>query len=310
MANIKIINPKTGKRVAELIKELNMTQIEFGEKIGLGSRQISCIVTGKRRLTEDNARRIAELFPPVRFEWLMGWDDYKTIKQLQHECIMEESKSILKSPLESAKHLYLVADVLRELGYSFEPLNWSDGNLLKFFSEHVRFLDKHEDEFLYFFTEDEIEKAYQRREQQICEESLHSFDSPSDDQCFDELSDWVVDNKDEFLNQMNFIASISNHLHEDMMNHEDKKFYIIDKKTNERYECTYAERERFIDQIYNILTLLVEGSIEQLKKQHYERQKNKITKKHYVVRKDKQPKRYKVHKKHYNSESIQEETDG
>ncbi|MCE5190028.1 MAG: hypothetical protein LLF75_12725 [Eubacteriales bacterium] len=37
------------------------------------------LVTAKRRLTTDSAVRIAKMFPPVRFEWLMGYDDFKTL---------------------------------------------------------------------------------------------------------------------------------------------------------------------------------------------------------------------------------------
>ena len=83
MANRKEINPKTGPRLKEFIKELGITQEEFGEIIGLGARQISNIVVGNRRLTEENARRIVSVFSsrmkqPVRYEWLMGYDDCRT----------------------------------------------------------------------------------------------------------------------------------------------------------------------------------------------------------------------------------------
>lgn len=83
MANKKEINPKTGPRLKDFIKELGITQEEFGEIIGLGARQISNIVVGKRRLTEENARLIVSKFSsrlplPVRYEWLMGYDDCRT----------------------------------------------------------------------------------------------------------------------------------------------------------------------------------------------------------------------------------------
>ncbi len=128
MANKKEINPKTGHRVAELIKSLNMTQTEFGDKIGLGSRQVSCIVTGKRRLTEDNARRIAELFPPVRYEWLLGWDDYSDNNSLMNAKLIYELEKISKDEIDFFDREFKAGKILECFGYRFHTMDTLENN--------------------------------------------------------------------------------------------------------------------------------------------------------------------------------------
>ena len=72
------INPIRGERLKLLLKEHGMEQKELSERIHLTKEHISYIVTGKRSLTRDNAKLILRLFPNVRYEWLMGYDDFKT----------------------------------------------------------------------------------------------------------------------------------------------------------------------------------------------------------------------------------------
>lgn len=66
-----------GEKVKSLMKEFHYTQAQLAEKLDCSENHISMIVRGKRNLTIKKAKIIAKLFD-VRFEWLLGFDDYKT----------------------------------------------------------------------------------------------------------------------------------------------------------------------------------------------------------------------------------------
>lgn len=72
------INEKIGSRVKELLGDLGMTQQEFAAEFNYTEQHISYIVRGKRNLTVETAQAIAKKYPTVRFEWLLGYDDFKT----------------------------------------------------------------------------------------------------------------------------------------------------------------------------------------------------------------------------------------
>ena len=82
------INLISNERLSSLLKEKKIKQSELAEKLNYTPQQISRIVTGKERLTEDFARKIIELFKTgdletdmfdtIRYEWLMGLDNFKT----------------------------------------------------------------------------------------------------------------------------------------------------------------------------------------------------------------------------------------
>lgn len=71
-------NIELGNRVSKVRKASKQTQAWLAEQLGVEPNYISMIETGKRPLTVKNAQKIAALFPPVRFQWLVGWDDFKT----------------------------------------------------------------------------------------------------------------------------------------------------------------------------------------------------------------------------------------
>lgn len=63
-----------GKMVEALCEEQGISQKQLAGMLFLTEQQISRIINGKSNLTEDNARRIAELFPgsSFGFDVLMG----------------------------------------------------------------------------------------------------------------------------------------------------------------------------------------------------------------------------------------------
>lgn len=67
-----------GDRVRKVRKAHNWTQEQLAEAIGLQPNHVSMIENGKRGLTIEKAKLIAELFPPTRYQYLMCADDFET----------------------------------------------------------------------------------------------------------------------------------------------------------------------------------------------------------------------------------------
>lgn len=83
------INPICGKRLKELCKEQKITQTKLSEIIFITQQTLSKIVNGECSLTEQTARKIVNIFPIYRIEWLMGLDDYKTEAEACHPLLKE-----------------------------------------------------------------------------------------------------------------------------------------------------------------------------------------------------------------------------
>ena len=82
-----------GDRIKTIYKEMGLSQGKLAGELNMPQSAISEMVNGRRTVTETTARAIVEKFPKYRFEWLMGYDDYKTLmdlnlaiyQQAQHE---------------------------------------------------------------------------------------------------------------------------------------------------------------------------------------------------------------------------------
>lgn len=115
------INPIKGERLKQLLQEYNVSQKEIASVLNYSPEQISYIINGKRNLTEPAAKEIIKYFnsinennakhrasilekemlkqktinfawqsniqlKTIRFDWLMGYDDFKTTDEYeQHE---------------------------------------------------------------------------------------------------------------------------------------------------------------------------------------------------------------------------------
>ena len=76
------IKPKPAERLKMLCDDEGITQKDLSKKIHISPQTISKIINQRSSLTEDNAKRIIDLYPKYRFEWLMGYDPYKTTSEL------------------------------------------------------------------------------------------------------------------------------------------------------------------------------------------------------------------------------------
>ena len=73
-------NKVSGERVKSVLKEAGIKQRELAEKLHFTPNYINQIVQGKRNLTVPLAEEISAL-TGVRKEYLLGYDDFKTVKE-------------------------------------------------------------------------------------------------------------------------------------------------------------------------------------------------------------------------------------
>lgn len=127
------VNPESGKRLSELLNDRNMQQKELAEALHYTPQQISRIITGKDRLTEEFAHKVIELFKTgdletdlfdtVRYEWLMCYDDFKTAGQ-RLNAINDTKDDVQNS----------IAQIIELLGYRLEYVRilcLADGDKVK-----------------------------------------------------------------------------------------------------------------------------------------------------------------------------------
>lgn len=149
----KQINPLRGERVKILLSEHCMTQKELAEKIGYAPEHLSFIVNGRRNLTEDAAHAISKLFPGIRFEWLMGFDDFKTERDYRLAPIRE--------PLMKTVDRHIIFSILlHSLGYNVKILDNSDFSNLNIDNidfEKLLKLSQQLDRIYYLFSSDNSE---------------------------------------------------------------------------------------------------------------------------------------------------------
>ena len=62
------INPESGKRLKQWLKEQNITAKRLSERINYTPQYLSDIITGKASLTPDLARIIKNAFPETPLE--------------------------------------------------------------------------------------------------------------------------------------------------------------------------------------------------------------------------------------------------
>lgn len=279
MSNKKEINLNSGKRLKELIKELNMTQQEFGERIGLCSRQISCIVTGTRRLTEENARRIAQLFPRVRYEWLMGYDDYKDDYAVKIAKFFKEEYRIRKTELDFWPKEAKVIEILNTMGYCVKSIyprkigieeqenNYDDLELVgrKLFSY---LMDKSiEPEFIMeHFSKNEIEIFLaEMRRIGIGFEQDDESNSKLTDELYDELLSDAVKYAEMWENDKDrLLYSV--------------KYCICDMDNNIIAEMTGKEYEIFVNEVHDVTNALIKYRVTQKEEQQWQTSRNDETK--------------------------------
>ena len=79
------INTDKAERVKIIREAANLSQKEFGDLIGLTQQSINRIEKLKQPLEEPNAKRIIEVFPEYRLEWLLAYDNFMNVAAKRHD---------------------------------------------------------------------------------------------------------------------------------------------------------------------------------------------------------------------------------
>ena len=72
------INPICGQNLKTLLSDHKMAQKDLAKTLNYTEQHLSLIINGSRRLTVETARKIAAIFPGTRYEWLMGYDNFRS----------------------------------------------------------------------------------------------------------------------------------------------------------------------------------------------------------------------------------------
>lgn len=86
----KEINPVCGHNLKVLLSDNKMTQKDLAAELNYTEQHMSLIVKGRRCLTEETARKIAAMFPGTRYEWLMGYDNFRTDMEKALSSVVDE----------------------------------------------------------------------------------------------------------------------------------------------------------------------------------------------------------------------------
>ena len=88
------INPICGERLKTIIKDEKISQKVFAKHICCSPEHLSAIINGKKRLTEETAREVVKIFPEYRLEWLLGFDECKTARDIWKKHCRETDEKI------------------------------------------------------------------------------------------------------------------------------------------------------------------------------------------------------------------------
>lgn len=126
------INPICGERLKIVAKEQKMSQIEFAKVLFITPEHLSAIIHGRKSLTEATAKLVVENYPEYRIEWLLGYSDSKTVRDLWDEkCKKTDAKNKAKF-----EHGELFAEYIDFLGFDLCHNKVIDENDILLFSEH------------------------------------------------------------------------------------------------------------------------------------------------------------------------------
>lgn len=143
---IKIIKER-GDFVKGLLKQRGMTQIQLAIDIPCSPENLSSILSGKRTLTPDVAKKIASKFPEeITAEWLLGFSEYKTgfEKRLSPAVKSIVSKRNKEMAVSAFLNVYGITIELNSAGKEMstgEVLSLPEGKMMDAIQSTMTFLD-------------------------------------------------------------------------------------------------------------------------------------------------------------------------
>lgn len=111
----------TGGRISKLATLYHVKLKDIASAINISSSHMYNIVSGSRKLRYEDAKKIAEIYPPVRVEWILGEDDYFSADDV------EEARK--QSISGQAGRIRLFEDMARLAGYRFSETEETGGTI-------------------------------------------------------------------------------------------------------------------------------------------------------------------------------------
>lgn len=247
MANKKTINTKSGERLKELIISHDMTYSEFGKSVNLSERTINSYVSNTRRLTEDSARIITQIYPEVRFEWLMGWDDYKTEKEFTVSKIDKEYLNQHQTYFEWLNKIGVVGKALPAFGYKLRTAYFANSSEAeKIEAENYKelwelfkiLIERNNEKLLNIFDENELDAICSRLKSEL---KIITLEETEED------IDYIIEHQGERKQETEELMSY----------HQNIPLCLCDDDNNKIIEFTTDESKMFIDELYNVVNALI-----------------------------------------------------
>ena len=97
----------TKERIKELLRDSGKQQQELADDLGYSVPYFSAILNGRRPFPVAAAKRISEVFPDVRWQWVLGLDNFKT------------NHAVIKAQIAGGDFAYsAIEDLVESFGFS------------------------------------------------------------------------------------------------------------------------------------------------------------------------------------------------
>lgn len=255
----------TQKQVCDMIYELpDNNGKERNEK------QIGYIENGKRSLSKEYAILFSQVFG-VRYEYLMGQDDYETEADKKLAETYEESDKIFQSVNRTDDIARRVTAILSAMDYHLHPTGYTDAQ---------RENDKEMQDACTFFNILETDNKYinnripmallqELREKINANSTTTCDDNPSlGDMILSGFSDIEEKTKQEIIDDPISYLISAKHYASQMEHHQMSVEYdLFDNNGNKLLHLGKYEKDDFINQLYDVVTALIQYHITKKKGQ-------------------------------------------
>lgn len=99
---------ETGKRLKEIRKDLNLTQTEFGDAIGVKKSMVAQAETGRAKMSERVLKYACNYYG-VNYEWLTTGTGEKYKPKTQNQELAEFLTDIMETQTDNVKKRFILA---------------------------------------------------------------------------------------------------------------------------------------------------------------------------------------------------------
>lgn len=258
------IDPTAGKRLQELLDEYGIKQKEFAQAMNFSPEYVNRLIKGRQRITPDNAQFfVKQVFTSrdIRWEWLAGLDNCKTFDDYRLKEYHEERMKIRKNIIEWKRREESIDQILHAMHYKIDFIDLLDcsEDEKKEKKEWVeinafcRILMTENRYFEMYFTEESLAILRDQYESKRWKPNIEYRNN---------RLKYIVENKAECLDEERKKAD-----KQEMEKYDDQEYCLFDLSDNLIFQFTPQERIDFINQLYDVVTALIQYHITKKKGQ-------------------------------------------